>query len=130
MNQSFDPSALAVLLLIILRFGIPLAFTILLAWLFRRLDQYWQSQSSRLQPTPAADQQLPSQDRRAAGSYPELVDRPCWEYHACPASKRQNCPAGCGTDVLCWLARLRHDGRLPSGCRTCPIFTTTSPLRP
>ncbi len=125
MNQPFDPSALAFLFLLILRLGIPLAFTILLVWLFRRLDAHWQAQAVRSQPT--ANQQLSSQEDSAGAAYPELVDRPCWEYRACSESKRKNCPA-CGANVVCWLARLRHDGRLPSMCRTCPIFTTTSPV--
>ncbi len=127
MDQSIEPSVLAVLLLFILRLGIPLALSLLLAWGLHRLDKYWQSKPGRPQAIPG--QPSGATEARATDVPPGLVDRPCWAYRGCPESKRKSCPAGCGTDVLCWLARLRHDGRLPAACRTCPIFTPTSPLR-
>jgi hypothetical protein len=127
MDQSFEPSAIALLLLFVARLVIPLALTLLLAWGLHRLDRYWQAHPSRLQPAPGVPPVR--EGLSAATQKPGVVDRPCWEYRACSEAKRKKCPAGCGTDVVCWLARLRNDGRLPAVCRTCPIFTTTTPLR-
>ena len=87
----------------LLRIGIPVAVTILVIVLLRRLDQRWQKQSLAL-PVVSADV------------------RPCWEVKGCSAEKRKGCPAAAKPDVPCWQTFRSRTGTLREACLDCDVF--------
>lgn len=107
--------------LFVLRLGVPIAITILVTWGLRRLDARWQAE---------AEAQLASQAVTAGRFVPAAMkaplakQTPCWEYRNCAEAKKSCCAAARDSDLPCWMARLRADGRLPGGCYGCILFRT------
>jgi hypothetical protein len=54
MNDLDLSELLAVVLGLLIRFGIPLLLTVLAAWGLRRLDQHWQRESEHVRRAPLA----------------------------------------------------------------------------
>ena len=102
----------------ILRLGVPLIVTLLVTWMLHRLDERWRRQALQNRQLPASTA-LPAADPGAQPRAPV----PCWGYRRCPEACHTLCPAYLAPELPCWLARLRADGRLPAGCRTCPLFS-------
>ncbi len=96
-------SFLLFLLGILVRIGIPVAVTILVIALLRRLDRRWQKQSLAL-PVIAAG------------------GRPCWEAKGCSQEKRKGCPAATNPDVPCWQIFRSRNGALREDCLGCDVF--------
>jgi hypothetical protein len=94
---------------LILRLGIPLGLTALVAWGLRRLDARWQAEGEELR-------------RRAIplGAAARWVR--CWEAHDCPRTDKENCPAYGRTDAPCWQVFREIDGRLREPCLSCHLF--------
>jgi hypothetical protein len=87
----------------LLRIGIPVAVTILVIALLRRLDRRWQKQNLAL---PVV----------AAGT------RPCWEIKGCSEEKRKGCAAAAKPDVPCWQVFRSKNGTLRENCLGCDVF--------
>jgi hypothetical protein len=102
--------ALIIIGLFLLRLGVPIAITAAVAYLFHRLDLRWERQAGT-QPMLDAAHQLAA-----------AADRPCWEEKGCAKEQMAKCPACKFTDIPCWLARLKVEGRLPAGCANCGRF--------
>ncbi|HHY55997.1 MAG TPA: hypothetical protein GYA08_11230 [Chloroflexi bacterium] len=125
MNIIIEALALAVLFL--LRLGVPIAITAAIVWGLRRLDARWQAEAEAQRATRAV---LDGLAPAAAVTSPLAAARPCWEYNHCPPEKRQHCPACALTDIPCWMARLRAEGKLPGRCYGCALFRTRPDAQP
>ena len=125
MNVIFETLALTVL--IVLRLGIHIAVTVLIAWGLRRLDARWQAEAAAQQSSRA----VAAGDLDAgAVTSPLAAQQPCWELNNCSDAQRGNCPACAALDIPCWMARLRADGKLPARCYGCALFRTRPSLQP
>jgi hypothetical protein len=113
----------AIVGLFILRLGIPLAVTLLVAWWLRRLDEKWKAEAAAAAAEDAGLATRP-QVRPATAE-----TRPCWLVRNCPQEMRATC-AGYGQTALpCWLARLRVEGKIPLTCASCALFQRGESLR-
>jgi len=118
---------LALTVLFVLRLGIPIAVTILIAWGLRRLDARWQAEAAAQQSSRA----VAAGDLDAAAvTSPLAAQQPCWELNNCSDAQRGDCPACAALDIPCWMARLRADGKLPARCYGCALFRTRPSLQP
>lgn len=108
--SEFDLNALlAVVVGLLLRFGIPILFTLLAAYGLRRLDQRWKLESEHVRPAPLG-----------LGAAP--VEVRCWEQSDCPTDKREGCPAFARPAEPCWQVFREMSGELSSGCLRCDVF--------
>ncbi len=112
-------SALAVLGIFMVRFGVPLLLSAAVVWWLHRLDVKWAKSAPKFTAIPDGVS-TPSDTLHAP-----IIGEPCWVYRACPDERRNTCPAYLNPQTVCWLARLRCDGRLAGNCRTCSIFATS-----
>ena len=99
----------------LLRLGVPLVITLIVAYLFRRLDARWEAEA---QARPEAIRQLEA----------ATAKKRCWEEKGCSQEQRARCPACRLTDIPCWLARLRVENRLPNECLNCPRYRGLAPV--
>jgi hypothetical protein len=107
MDQLTDFAAL--LLGLLLRYGVPIGITALLAWLLMKLDARWQEQADRLR--------VPLSSLGA-----EVRQVRCWETTECSREKRENCPACAEPSVPCWQVFRKEEGRMREACFTCQVF--------
>lgn len=105
--------------LFLLRIGVPLAVTALIVWGLKSLDARWQAEAEARQASAvvSAGRALP-----AAYKAPQAAQTPCWSLRNCAESRQAGCAACKEPGLPCWMARLRADGRLPSGCYGCALF--------
>lgn len=117
----------ALIVLFILRLGVPIAITVAIVGGLRWLDARWQAEADaqRSSRAVAAGQLAP-----AAVASPLAAEQPCWKLKQCPPEKREQCAACALTDIPCWMARLRTDGKLPARCYGCALFRTRPAVRP
>ncbi len=117
----------ALIVLFLLRLGVPIAVTAAIVWGLRRLDARWQAEAEaeRIERAVAKGLLPPT-----AVTSPLAMERPCWEHNNCSPETREQCPACALTDIPCWMARLRSDGKLPARCYGCALFRTRPALRP
>lgn len=108
MNELLEP--LVVIGLFLLRLAVPLAITLLIGYLLRRLDARWELETQSHSHTVATEE-------------PAAVQQPCWEDKECSARRRSRCPARGLANIPCWLARLRVENRMPAECTGCVRFT-------
>jgi hypothetical protein len=118
---------LALTLLFLLRLGVPIAVTGAIVWGLRRLDARWQVEADAQRASRAVAAGLLSSP---ATTSPLAAVRPCWQHNNCPPEKRQHCAACALTDIPCWMARLRADGKLPARCYGCTLFRTRPVVQP
>jgi hypothetical protein len=102
-----DTKAFLLFLLgMILRLGIPVALTIVVIALLRRLDRRWQKESLSLPIIPA--------------------EKPCWEIKDCPEEKMKVCAAAANPQTPCWQVFRSSNGTLREACLGCDIFRQAS----
>lgn len=94
---------LAVLTGLLLRFGIPIAITLLIIVVLRKVDARWQAEAAQIPPVVE-------------------VEKPhCWEVKNCPIEQMQSCPSP--TSIIpCWQVRRQQNGYLREECLTCLVF--------
>ena len=97
----------ALVTILILRFGIPLGVTALLIWGLRWLDARWQVEAEQM---------------RRESSAPALPFPPCWEIRQCSPERQATCPVYGRTDMPCWQIMREVKGRLPEPCLDCEVF--------
>ena len=96
-------SLLAVITGFVLRFGIPIAITVVAIYILRRLDARWQAEAE-------TEVSLP------------VVEKPqCWKTMNCTPEMRASCP-GYLSEAPCWQARRKENGYLQDKCLECDIF--------
>ena len=87
-----------------LRFGVPLCFTIILAWLLRNMDLQWLREAGEEKgKEKSIDRQLPEG---------------CWIIHNLSKDDRR----GMELPDVCWKVRMRFEGILPDHCLECQYF--------
>jgi hypothetical protein len=106
MEQTIE--VVGVILLFVLRFGIPIGITILLAYALKRLDAHWQAEAE----LKAASKEV----RQVA-----ISQEPCWELRGCSPEQRDLCPAYAHPNEPCWQVRSAN-GHLPKLCRDCQVL--------
>jgi len=85
----------------ILRLAIPIAATILIVFLLRKLDARWQAEAE-LNPLP--------------------IDKPeCWKITGCTPEQMENCEA-VASSLPCWQVHRLPNGYLHEECLTCEVF--------
>jgi hypothetical protein len=86
----------------LLRLAIPVAATILLVFMLRKLDARWQAEAE-LKPNP--------------------INKPeCWKIKGCTPEQMENCEAV--TSALpCWQVHRLPNGYLREECLSCEVFT-------
>ena len=103
----FEVAAIAFGFLI--RLGVPIMLTALIALFLKWLDRRWQAEAAADAVESAQRAALPAAERP-----------PCWEIHNCPASLRKNCAAFAQQDTPCYEL-FRTNGRLKPSCQNCKV---------
>jgi hypothetical protein len=88
---------------VLLRIGLPVALTVILVALLRRLDARWQQEGAVAAPIKAANTR-------------------CWETHGCSPENRAACPAYAHPETPCWQLFRSKDGLLREKCLGCQVF--------
>jgi hypothetical protein len=94
-------SLIAVLTGLLLRLAIPIAGTIMVVYLLRKLDAHWQAEV-QLPPIPAQKAE-------------------CWKVKGCSSAQKKNCPAS-ASPLPCWQVFRQSNGYLQEECISCPVF--------
>ncbi len=84
---------------LLLRLAIPIAGTILLIYLLRKLDAHWQ-----------AEAQLPPVHKTE-----------CWKIKDCSSEQKKNCAAA-ASPLPCWQVFRQPNGYLREQCISCGVF--------
>ena len=125
--------------LFVLRLGIPLAITLVIAYFLRRLDSRWEKEARSEQEAGSVTREeekektvsVPLVHIPSPASIPATFDsdgKPCWEINkACTPIKMEQCPAYHDPSVPCWQARRQAEGRIPVECYHCEIFLAIQP---
>jgi len=92
----------------LLRFGLPIVATVMVCWLFRRLDERWRAQAEETRKQAVAEGVIP-------------IIR-CWLLNDCPEEKRGKCAAYLQQDIPCWQHFRAKNGELKDGCIGCGVF--------
>ncbi len=98
-----------ILLLFVVRIGIPMALTLALGhWLERKL-----------RPQDAVEE-----TERVAGtrSASNVIRLHCWDIKRCSAAKRAQCAACRYPDLPCWLALQVDGGKVSAQCFACRFY--------
>lgn len=86
---------------LLLRLAIPIAATLLVIFILRKLDKRWKAEAE-LQPV--------------------TVEKPeCWKVNGCAPEQIQNCEAA-KSPLPCWQVKRLPNGYLNEDCLTCPVF--------
>lgn len=86
---------------LLLRLAIPIAATLLVIYILRRLDKRWQAEAA-----------LP----------PAEVEKPeCWKIKGCQPEQVKNCAADKSL-LPCWQVKRLPNGYLNEDCLSCPVF--------
>ena len=101
----------------LLRIGVPLVGTLVVAYFLRRLDARWQAEAW------AEWEASHSQEEVIAEAKILQPNESCWSLKGCDEADHANCAAPKQTDIPCWLARRRSEGKLPAECYNCAQFS-------
>jgi hypothetical protein len=111
-------------LMFALRCIAPLLVTLGIGYLMNRLVDRWESEEA-----PAETQEAPEPVFVPVPSVRlPTITVPCWILRNCNQAAMADCPAHKQPGIPCWLARLRAEGTLPSGCPDCPIYEDVMPV--
>lgn len=126
-------STSSIILLFVMRLGVPIFITLGLGYLLKRLDARWQAEAreARKAATPA----VAAVNRPATAAKPVgqrfiqplyalnavAAPPPCWTAKGCTDAMRTTCAASHQPNVPCWQARTTAEGRLPSECKGCEL---------
>lgn len=99
--------------LFVLRCVVPLALMAVIAYGMNRLAERWEAEDAALRETRASAPPAPRQ----------APNIPCWVFNNCDEATRAACPAYRNRTLACWLVRLGADGKLPTKCNDCPLYT-------
>lgn len=93
----------------ILRLGVPIIITAVLARALRKLDLRWIAEAEKR--------------RIRAHSLGAAVRQVCcWDAHDCPPEKRDACTAFAQPEIPCWQIFRDEQGLLLESCLVCEIF--------
>jgi len=100
------PIPLAVILVLLLRLGVPVLVTVLIVYGMRRLDARWQEQAARQEGTVLIG----------------ASQTPCWEVRGCLPEQRIHCSGFLHPETPCWQQFRTRDGRVRAQCQDCSVF--------
>jgi hypothetical protein len=86
---------------LLLRLAIPIAATLLVIYILRKLDKRWQAEAE-LQP-------------------PGVEKTECWKIKGCSPEQVKNCTAA-SAPLPCWQVKRQPNGYLNEDCLSCPVF--------
>lgn len=92
----------------LLRFVIPIGATVMVCWLFKRLDNRWKAEAEAYQ--------------KEMGIVSRATAVDCWILNNCPDERREACPAYKNLTVPCWQQFRKTNGELKEGCIGCGVF--------
>ena len=136
-------NVLLIILLFILRLGIPVLVTVAIAYGLHQLDARWQAEAEAEAKAQTKVGVAPQPQTAWAGNGagnginiplrpPSPValaaGQPCWSLKGCNESMRANCAAFHQPNLPCWSARMNAEGRLPAGCKDCKLYQPTAPV--
>ena len=94
-------SILTIIAGLFLRLAIPIAGTLLLVYILRKLDAQWEAEAERL---------------------PAVIEKvECWKVKGCSEEQRKNC-TGATSPLPCWQAQRQPNGYLQEKCLSCDVF--------
>ncbi len=99
-----------VLLLFVLRIGIPIALTLVFG--------YWLERKLRPQQEPAEMVEKIQATRKASN----IIRLHCWDIKRCDGSKRAKCAAYQHPELPCWLALQVEGKKVREQCFTCAFY--------
>lgn len=91
----------------VLRIGIPVAVTIVIIYILRRLDERWQAEAKA--------------ESQAALALARVEGKRCWEVKGCPQENLAKCPTT-NSQQPCWQTFRTTDGHLRESCLGCEVF--------
>jgi hypothetical protein len=94
-------SLFAILAGLLLRLAIPVAGTIILVFLLRKLDAHWQAEAEL---TPVTTEKVE-----------------CWKIKGCSEEQPKNC-LGAASALPCWQVYRQPNGYLQEKCISCEVF--------
>ena len=100
---------LFVVLGLLLRLGVPIGVTILIARFLRKLDSRWRTEAEQVLEGAGAN----------LGTL--VLPTPCWDAMSCPPERRETCPAYQESGIPCW-ERFRVNGNLQDACVRCNVL--------
>jgi len=86
---------------LVLRLAIPIAGTMLLIFILRKLDARWQAEAE-YKPLPTTKVE-------------------CWKIKGCMPEQMENCPA-VASALPCWQVNRLPNGYLNENCLSCKVF--------
>lgn len=95
----------------ILRFGIPIGLTFLLARFLRRLDTRWREEAE----LEVMEKHLSAQRQSLLNLW---LDQPCYAIKNCSPIQKENCQAAAQSERPCWEIK-QSNGRLAQCCQDC-----------
>lgn len=95
----------------ILRIGIPIGLTFLLARFLRKLDARWREEAEQ----QAVEDKLLGQRETLLNLW---LDQPCYEIKNCTAQQKSTCRAFSQTEKPCWEIQ-KSNGNLAKACQEC-----------
>ncbi len=101
---------------LLIRFGIPIALTLIVVIFLRRLDARWQSEAE-------------GQIAERGSLLPQVR---CWVFNDCPQEERDRCRAYAEADTPCWQIFRDGNGRVREKCLDCDYFRSVpipTPMR-
>ena len=124
---------LTIISLFVLRLGVPLAITLVIAYLLRRLDARWEKEARLEQEIGGMTRKVVKQKETSISlprsplpePLPVAFDsygKPCWEIKDCDPINMEHCPAHKDPSVPCWQARREEEGKIPLECYHCELF--------
>jgi hypothetical protein len=96
---------------ILIRFGLPILVTALVVWGLRRLDARWQAE-------------IEGRRIRSMGGV-VVQEIKCWEFQNCAEDQRSACVAYKNLSIPCWQHFRNGRGELREECLECEIFRIT-----
>ena len=96
---------------IILRIGLPIGITFLLARFLRKLDSRWREEAE----LEAIETKLLQQRQTLLNLW---LDQPCHEIRNCSPQERENCQALTHLEQPCWETN-RVNGSISKRCQEC-----------
>ena len=86
---------------LLLRLAIPIAATLLVIFILRKLDKRWQAEA-KLAPA-------------------KVEKAECWKVKGCPPEQAKDCIAA-KSQLPCWQVKRLPNGYLNEDCLSCPVF--------
>lgn len=109
------PDILALIVMFVVRIGIPIALTLAFGlWLERKLQP----------PKEEAEKKANEFARRERSS--KIIQLHCWDLNHCASSKRAQCAACRHPELPCWLALQVEGGKVREECFTCRLYRADS----